>query len=198
VAGAARRRGGRAEGAGRPLNVRPAQPQDAEAIARVQVESWRGAYRGLLPDALLDGLSVVRRRDGWRLTLERPLPRSHVLVADDGGEVVGFASVGPSRDADCDPAAVGELYTLYLLPSRWGLGVGAALHDAALAALRAEGWQSAIVWVLDGNERGRSFYERHGWGLEGAERDEPRYRPARELRYRRPGYSNQTSVARMP
>ena len=41
-------------------SVRPARPADAEAIARVYVETWRAAYVGLLPDRVLLDLSLER------------------------------------------------------------------------------------------------------------------------------------------
>jgi len=41
--------------------IRPATPEDARAIAEVHVASWRYAYRGLLPDDVLDRLSVEER-----------------------------------------------------------------------------------------------------------------------------------------
>jgi hypothetical protein len=71
--------------------VRPARAEDAGQIALVHVRSWQGAYRGLIPQAFLDGLDVAERTRTWERALaETDNPRAGVLVADDGGNVVGF------------------------------------------------------------------------------------------------------------
>src|SRR5881398_2402612 len=114
--------------------VRRATPADALGIAEVNVASWRGAYAGLLPQPFLDSLSVESRTGQWRRQLEDPSVVALVAV-DAGDSVIGFASTGPSRDADADDST-GELYAIYLHPSAWGSGIGAALHDEALLGLQ--------------------------------------------------------------
>jgi ribosomal protein S18 acetylase RimI-like enzyme len=94
---------------------------------------------------------------------------STVLVVDapDNGQgLAGFVAVGPSRDADA-AARTGELYAIYVHPQFWDERIGAALHDAGLAALHAGQHQSATLWVLDTNQRARAFYDRHGWSTDG-------------------------------
>ena len=104
-----------------------------------------------------------------------------MLVAEDGGSVVGFASCGESRDA----AGEGELYAIYALPEAWGSGVGRALMAAALEALRASGFATASLWVLEDNPRARRFYEREGWTPDGGRRGEELLGVAiTEVRYR--------------
>ena len=139
--------------------LRDAQPGDAEAIAAVHVASWRAAYRHLLPDDLLDGLSVDDRARWWRRLLEAPRG-DHVVVAERDGATEGFVHValGPPDGPDR-----GELVTLYLLPDRWGTGLGARLHDVGLDRLAGAGCAEARVWMLSTNERARRFYVRHGW-----------------------------------
>ena len=179
--------GGPSASAGGPdVLVRPAVPADADAIGEVHVAGWRAAYRGQLPDVLLDGLSVEDRRSTWRRRLEPPT-RSAVWVGTLGGRVVGFASTGPAADPDLDPARVTELFALYLLPACWGQGVGFALHGAVLARARADAREALTLWVLRTNARGGAFYERQGWRPDGAEQRKP-FRDVLldEVRYRRP------------
>ena len=139
--------------------LRDAVPGDATAIAEVHVASWRAAYRHLLPDALLDGLSVDDRARWWRRLLDAPRG-DHVVLAERDGAVDGFVHValGPPDAPEC-----GELVTLYLVPGRWGTGLGARLHDAGLDRLAGEGCAEARVWMLSTNERARRFYVRRGW-----------------------------------
>jgi len=127
------------------------------------VASWRVAYHGIMPDSALEALSVDVFAAGWAKTLGQ-VQRSN-LVAEARGQVVGFASFGPSRDAVAVPP-IGELYALYLDPAVWGRGVGYALWSAALNDLRGAGYAGVTLWVLEANTRARSFYERVGFELE--------------------------------
>jgi GNAT superfamily N-acetyltransferase len=137
---------------------------DAGAVAAVQVDSWRASYIGLLPKAVLDALSVGDKTEGWARVLGEE--GQHVVVAESGGRMVGFASVGPGRDADLD-GTTGQLTTLYVVPGVWGTGVGLALHDAALGRLAVAGYRRGVVWMLSTNARARRFYDRQGWMADG-------------------------------
>lgn len=155
------------------VTIRDATIGDAHAIASVNVASWQLAYRGLLPDELLDGLSVTDGERRWSDILCEPAPRSGFLVACDRGEVVGFASFG-ARDEEEAGHEAGELYTIYLHPDHWRHGIGTRLHTEALRRLSALGFVDATVWVLVGNERAISFYQRVGWTADGGQRTEIR------------------------
>jgi ribosomal protein S18 acetylase RimI-like enzyme len=145
---------------GTAMTLRAALPADAAAIARVHVASWRTTYPGMLPDGYLAGLDVEEYAARWSRTLEDPYGRSEVLVAEEAGGIVGFASCGRERDGD--PRYDGELYAIYLLSEAQGRGHGRALIQASAAALFERGWTSMVVWVLRDNARARLFYERMG------------------------------------
>ena len=145
--------------------VRPATPQDARAIAEVRVASWRWAYRGLVPDDVLAGMSVAESEAGWRGILADPAVA--VFVASLGDRLVGFASCCASRDADAPPGT-GEIGALYVVEEVAGTGVGSALMTAAEGKLRSSGHVRATLWVLASNDRGRGFYERRGWRWDGS------------------------------
>lgn len=157
--------------------VRRAAPDDADAIARVHVRGWQVGYRGLLPDAVLDALSVGERAAGWRERLTDPSSSdASTSVAVVGGRLVGFSSVGPSRDQDAPPGT-GELWALYVDPDHWRSGAGRALDATAAADLTGTGAVRATLWVLSTNVRARAFYERCGWTVEGATRVDRRPGP---------------------
>ncbi len=141
-----------------------ATPADAHAIADVLVRSWRAAYRGLLPDDVLAGLSVRDREQFWSEALTARPPHTRMVVATIAGAVVGFAATGPPLvSADRADPTLGDLYALYLAPDVWRRGIGTRLHDAALDRLRSCGFTHAGLWVLDTNERALRFYRRLGW-----------------------------------
>ncbi|TDN92010.1 GNAT family N-acetyltransferase [Microbacterium sp. BK668] len=148
--------------------VRRASVGDARAIATIRVETWRAAYAGLIAAEVLDRFDIdreaQRRATHWE---ERHVdPQSVELIAEVGGEPVGWAAAGPSRDGETD--GWGEVYAIYTLPAHWSTGVGHALMTAAEDFLRRAGFRRAHLWYLDGNERAASFYQRHGWVDDGA------------------------------
>jgi GNAT superfamily N-acetyltransferase len=164
--------------------IRAATVEDATGIAEAHVASWQTAYRGLLPPALLDGLSVERRTAQWQRDVESGNFGVHVAT-DPAGHVGGFIATGRSRDGDATDT-VGELIAIYLRPQLWSLGIGGRLHAAGIAGL-ATRFERATLWVLDGNARCRAFYERQGWRPDGtAKRDTIGDAEVVEVRYRRP------------
>jgi len=162
--------------------IRPATAADGDAIGRVQVETWRAAYSGLMPDEAIARFDVEAQQRFWRevLARERP-PGSAIFVAELGGEVVGFASVGACREDE----AAGELYAIYLHPSCWNRGIGRALLERAEESLRSSGFTRAILWVMEGNERGERFYRAAGWKPGGRKLDTFQGAEIAELSYRK-------------
>jgi ribosomal protein S18 acetylase RimI-like enzyme len=149
------------------LDVRPARVDDAAAIAAVHVRTWQAAYEHAFGKERLAAIDLGAREEIWRQRLAEPEAR-HTVLAEDGGSVVGFASFGDGRDV----VGEGELYAIYVLPEAWGSGAGPALLAAAVGAMHASGFTSAILRVLDDNPRARRFYEREGWRQDGETREE--------------------------
>lgn len=147
--------------------VRPATVDDAAGIAHVHVRGWQAGYRDLLPEAFLAGLSSPESRERRTTTWAGWLDGgADVAVAvDDDGRVLSFCSCGPSRDGGA-PGGTGEVYALYADPDAWGTGAGYASHRVVLRRLVERGFQTATLWVLERNVRGRRFYERQGWVLD--------------------------------
>jgi GNAT superfamily N-acetyltransferase len=174
--------------------VRPARPEDSEALGRVHIAAWQAAYRGLMPDDFLDALDPEARAKRWRVALvEGPGDGRYqaegfealTLVIECDGQVAGISVVGPPRRRE--PAGVGELWMINLEPAVWGRGLGTQLLAAAAGQLRHAGYVEGVLWVLTGNHRARRFYEREGWKPDGTEvTDDARGFPLTELRYRRP------------
>jgi ribosomal protein S18 acetylase RimI-like enzyme len=153
--------------------IRAAEPADAPALADLHIRAWQWAYRGQLPDAVLDGLTadLDRRNAFWREALTAPAAESRTWLVESAGRVIGFAAAGPCRDADAAPAAA-ELYAIYLDEAAVGRGIGRALLARATEDLRRRGYRSATLWVLASNARARRFYERAGWRPDGGARAE--------------------------
>ncbi|HEX3759983.1 MAG TPA: GNAT family N-acetyltransferase [Kofleriaceae bacterium] len=148
------------------MTVRQGVADDALAIAVVQVEGWRWAYRGLVPDAVLDAMSVDERTAIWRRVLSAPDTESRVWLAERDGRVVGFAATAPAGDAG-HPPGTGKLTAIYLARDAVGTGAGRALLEHATGDLRQRGYRRAVLWVFAANLRARRFYEIAGWRFDG-------------------------------
>ena len=153
------------------VDIRRAGPADANAVARIHVAVWQSVYRGVLPDDLLDQISVEQRQAMWSDILIAYAATHPVLVAEDFGVgICGFGNIGPLRDDEPLPGYTGEFKTLYLLPHYQRRGIGRSLFCRLAALLIECGHQAALAWVLAANPA-CGFYEAMG-GMLCAEREE--------------------------
>ena len=145
-----------------PVQIVHATAEDAEAIAVLHAESWRSAYRGLLPDDFLDAFVLQDRRALWAERMQAPDAERRFVckaIADEGA-MLGFACVL----LDEEPEWGALLDNLHVRPDAKGCGVGYALFQAAREWVRttAPGTNMHLT-VLEGNTTARRFYERqHG------------------------------------
>lgn len=139
--------------------IRVATPDDASGIAQVHLDSWETTYRGILPDAALAARSYEVRIAQWARILRDVGSDDMVVVAESGGEIVGFASGGPERSDDL--VYDGELYAIYLRNDHQARGIGRELTQAVATHLLQRGKRAMLVWVLSDNPS-RVFYERLG------------------------------------
>lgn len=165
------------------VSVRAATANDKIAVARVHVRSWQVGYRGLIPDEFLGQMKAEDRAARYTFgdgDAASPL----TIVATEGEDILGFAALGPSRDADSPNE--GEIFALYVDPDSWGQGVGRTLILNARTYLREMSFATANLWVLEGNQRAMRFYEIDGWSSEGFSREYVVWGVAvNEIRFRR-------------
>jgi ribosomal protein S18 acetylase RimI-like enzyme len=152
------------------VELREARRGDELRVAELHVRSWQEAYAGLMPAEFLAGLDPRDRAGRYRFeSVEGPT----TLLAVSGEPLLGFVTFGESRDADA--RGLGEVYALYVDPAHHRGGVGRLMMVEARRRLAVDGFTEAILWVLDGNDRAREFYEREGWVADGARREENPY-----------------------
>lgn len=145
------------------LAIREAIVADAQAIAEIHVASWQSAYAQIIPAQFLAKLSVEKRAQSWRDALESGSIR--VALATAGREVAGWVAYGECRDPDKD-GLWGEIYAIYLHPSRYSQVIGASLMERARSSLEETGYRYMSLWVLTENCRARAFYERAGFSTD--------------------------------
>ncbi|HUF06408.1 MAG TPA: GNAT family N-acetyltransferase [Candidatus Binatia bacterium] len=168
--------------------IRAARTGDAEAISRIQIASWRAAYRSIMPAEFLATLDEAERADRWRGRIgpANPAEAPIFVAVDNADAVLGFVNVGPVRDDDVAPAGRGEVYTLYVEPGAWRRGIGSALLAATDEHWRSTDVRELLLWVFEDNAAARAFYEAQGWAADRTRRldDFGGAQPA-EIRYRR-------------
>lgn len=137
--------------------VQPAEPADADTIARLHVRSWRSAYRGMLPAEFLDGPVGDELPALWRHRFSsEDSERKTVLKAVHRESLIGFACVLH----DADPAWGPLLDNLHVAPELKGQGVGRLLFDAVRGTVAPAA--QFHLWVLEANAPARRFYDRLG------------------------------------
>ena len=141
------------------MHIRAAHERDIPAISRVHVESWRTAYRNIIPDAFLDGLSYQKHEERHHRYMAKPDTLYFVADSPEHG-IIGFLMGGRERTGD--PQYAGEIYAIYLLHEHRRQGAGSALFAHWADGLRRSGINSAMVWVLADNAPAIQFYQRTG------------------------------------
>jgi GNAT superfamily N-acetyltransferase len=156
------------------VSVRPARPEDADELGRIQVSTWRTAYSSILPAPVLESLAEPEVAAAWREAIVAPpTPKHRVLVAQEQEWRVGFAAVGPADDLEPDdpePEATVALGPILVEP-RWGRrGHGSRLLAAVVDHARADGMRRAIAWILEDDPASREFLLSAGWAPDGLAR----------------------------
>jgi GNAT superfamily N-acetyltransferase len=134
------------------LNLRRAKPEEHDELEDLQRRASLELpeYR----DELLANPDAIYLPEGQ-------IANGQVIVAEIGGEIVGFAAV-----------VGGELDGLFVEPDLWGHGIGKTLVDAATHEARKRGLALKVI----ANPRARRFYEHCGFRVEGDE--QTRFGPA--------------------
>jgi GNAT superfamily N-acetyltransferase len=151
----------------RPARVRLALPSDAPALASVFIEAWKGSYRGIVADSVIDALDFD---DTTKWLGELIASKStQTLVAElTPGHVVGFTRFGMEPD---NPGN-GHIFALYVAPSATGHGIGRLLIEKALAVLDPLSIRPITLWVFEDNARARKIYSHAGFVPDGGRRVE--------------------------
>lgn len=141
--------------------VRPARSADAEAIARLQLSTWRTAYTHVLPASVLEGLDEASAAQSWLEAIRNPPTAGHhVLLGIERDEPVGFVAFtvfGATTD-------IGPL----LVEPRWGRrGNGSRMLAAATDIARADGATKAVAWIPEADAVSAAFFTGAGWDRDG-------------------------------
>lgn len=161
--------------------IRWATEEDAEELGRLHTDSWRAAYREIIPEEVLNSIDPQKRAGNFRNAIANKLWETAVLV--QGNEIIGLIIIGKCRDEDAK-TSVGEIWGIYLAPRHYRKGFGGILFSWGVKELTNRGYEEATLWVLEENHNARSFYEKQGFSFDGAMKELTIGKKLNEVRYR--------------
>lgn len=138
------------------LKVRKATPNDAPIIAKINVDTWKVCYKGMLPDDFLKNRNLTEDRV---LAIQNKIKSEEAIyfVAEYNNEVIGFCCGGDKRDKDY-PFKY-EIVAIYVLPSMQNKGAGKALLNEFKKAINNEPF---YLYALNENLKAHKFYQKNG------------------------------------
>ena len=163
--------------------LRRATSEHAPALARLMVDAWQAAYRGLVPDTHLSRLNAERWEARFRESLATRTEETYAVEVR--GAVVGLLTLGACRDHDEDQEATGEIWGIYLAPSYWRRGIGSWVCNEGERMLRERGYSQVVLWVFERNEQARRFYDSLGFRPDGATKTHQVGTALAAMRYRK-------------
>ncbi|MFL0250712.1 GNAT family N-acetyltransferase [Clostridium neuense] len=160
--------------------IRYANVHDANVLGEIHSSSWKAAYRGIIPDKVLDNITAEKREKYFKKALREAIEEDAIIF--EGSKAAGFICIGKCRDKDKD-ISYGEICGLYLLPDYWHRGLGLKLINWGLVELEKRNYKKITLWVLEENLNARRFYEKVGFKFDGTVNEINIGKKLNEVRY---------------
>ncbi|MBN1430605.1 MAG: GNAT family N-acetyltransferase [Anaerolineae bacterium] len=141
------------------LKIRQAQIEDSMGLARVQVDSYRITYKGILAPSYLEHFTYEEQEQDWHDLLASDMQDVLYIAETAIGEIAGYA-LGRPGISEVVPYD-SELVALHVRRSFQRQGIGRQLFKVIAEVLRQRGCTSLMLWVLEENPS-RRFYEQMG------------------------------------
>lgn len=162
------------------FEIRYADISDAKELAKIHSSSWKIAYKGIVPDEVLENITLEKRQKYFEKALSDGLEEDAIIFKDN--EAVGLICIGKCRDKD-KTETYGEIWGIYLLPEYWKMGIGSKLINWGLNELNKRKYKKVTLWVLEENINARRFYERVGFKHDGTVKEINIGKKLNEYRY---------------
>jgi RimJ/RimL family protein N-acetyltransferase len=163
------------------FQIRETNVEDAYNAATVHVLSWQSAYKGIIPEDVLSGLSIDNQAKRFIDDYIKYKGKSFYYVAELDGRIIGNLCLSSCRDDD--KPDVGEIIAIYLLEEYWGKGFGRELLTFAINKLKHMEFDEVIIWVLEETERARKKKKKSGFVHDGIKKEIYIGKPLVEIRY---------------
>jgi len=151
------------------MRIRLATKQDASDIAKIHVNTWQSAYKGIMSSTYLESMSIEEKTEQWSKILSIDSVGIN-LVIESKDSIVGFCVFGPIRDIDLSNENAGELVAINISPKYWRNGFGSKAIKYIIKASIKENWEALYLWVLKENTQAIQVYEALGFAPEGGEK----------------------------
>lgn len=162
------------------FKIRYADISDAKTLAEIHSKSWKVAYKGIVPNEILEKITAEKRQIYFEKALTEGWEEDAIIFKDN--EAVGLICIGKCRDTD-KPGAYGEIWGIYLLPEYWKMGIGSELINWGINELKKRNYNKVILWVLEENISARKFYEKIGFKHDGTVKEITIGKKLSEFRY---------------
>lgn len=162
------------------FKIRYADISDAKILGEIHSKSWKVAYRGVVPNEILENITVEKRQKYFEKALTSRWEEDAIIFKDN--KAAGFICIGRCRDTD-KSYICGEIWGIYLLPEYWKMGIGTELINWGLNELKERNYSKVTLWVLEENINARKFYEKIGFKHDGTVKEITIGRNLNEYRY---------------
>ncbi len=143
--------------------IREMKPDELRTIIKIYVDTFKATHEGVVSDAFLNGLSYENALPRFERMLNHAERRPFCYVAEDQGNVIGYALAGLAGELPpLYRAYQGELKTMYILPAYHRMGIGRSLLRIVAEHFQREQVPSFYVGTFQNNYSGRRFYEALG------------------------------------
>lgn len=144
------------------VHIRKVKQGDADALAYIQTESWKAAFKGIIDAEMLEKCTnIVKVRAMYQRLLDENKGNGYILTFDDKPHCIAYWD--SARDLELTGKA--ELICIHSLPDNWHKGFGSKMMDMVLEDIKKSGYSEVVLWVFRDNIRARAFYEAKGFVL---------------------------------
>ena len=160
--------------------IRYANTDDAIILGHIHSKSWKVAYKGIVPDEVLNNITAEKRQGYFKKALTEGWEENAIIF--DNNTPLGFICIGKCRDHDKE-SSCGEVWAIYLLPEFWHRGIGSVLIQWGIEELKKKNYNKVTLWVLEENENARRFCEKMGFHYDGTIKEISIGKKLNEYRY---------------
>lgn len=142
------------------VSIRRVKQGDENSLAYIQTESWKAAFKDIVPADKLERCTEIDRATAmYKGLLEENKGYGYILEIDGKPHCIAYWDA--SREKDLPGYA--ELICIHSLQDKWHQGYGSMMMEKVLADVAAAGFSKIMLWVFDQNTRAINFYKKHGF-----------------------------------
>lgn len=144
------------------FTIRKVGIEDVDALAFIQTESWKSAFKNILSEADLDRYTNINNaKNLYKRLLNENIGNGFILSIDEKPHCIAYWD--KSRESEMNDYS--EIICIHSLSDNWGKGYGSKMMNYILNDIKNAGFTKVMLWVFKDNYRARKFYENHGFIL---------------------------------